>query len=239
MWSSTLSSLSSRVTIEREKFSLIASISLGGTFFARHASQIWLCLQSERRQPRDIAAAHSVDVFRGRQDDQDQSPQPAVVSPAHVVLSWALQRGVLVLPRSSSSKHIDENAVRFLPERRRKVKQQRDGSQYSGELSTTPYTLDTEANKGGIGVFLSEAELHAIDVLDGTEDSHSQCPHWAGLGECEKNPRYMLNSCRVSCDVEAAPSSIKIAQQPALLGCGSSTANNFGNREGGSSGEEL
>lgn len=31
-------------------------------------------------------------------------------------------------------------------------------------------------------------------------DKNKDCSFWAGIGECEKNPRYMLSNCQVSCD---------------------------------------
>ena len=30
-------------------------------------------------------------------------------------------------------------------------------------------------------------------------DKHDECPQWAGLGECEKNQRYMAKHCAKSC----------------------------------------
>lgn len=35
------------------------------------------------------------------------------------------------------------------------------------------------------------------------EDSHQNCKMWAEAGECEKNPGFMLTSCRTSCDLVA------------------------------------
>jgi len=32
------------------------------------------------------------------------------------------------------------------------------------------------------------------------EDNHEKCSDWAGMGECEKNPSYMLAYCRKSCE---------------------------------------
>ena len=32
------------------------------------------------------------------------------------------------------------------------------------------------------------------------EDTHQNCKMWAEAGECEKNPGYMLSSCKTSCD---------------------------------------
>eukprot|EP00966_Prymnesium_polylepis_P080340 1861010-Prymnesium_polylepis.3 len=31
------------------------------------------------------------------------------------------------------------------------------------------------------------------------EDTNTECANWASLGECEKNPRYMLQSCTNAC----------------------------------------
>ena len=31
-------------------------------------------------------------------------------------------------------------------------------------------------------------------------DRHADCQTWAGQGECQNNPGYMLESCAVACD---------------------------------------
>jgi hypothetical protein len=89
-----------------------------------------------------------------------------------VVLSWALQRGVAVLPRSSSDAHIRANA----------------------RLLGGSGGRDEE-----LGVFLTREELSRIDDLDGQVDSHRECKSWAAEGECAANPGYMLTSCRAAC----------------------------------------
>ena len=33
----------------------------------------------------------------------------------------------------------------------------------------------------------------------GCRDDHTSCGQWATSGECQRNPRYMLKSCRLSC----------------------------------------
>ena len=38
------------------------------------------------------------------------------------------------------------------------------------------------------------------DLLEHCEDEHKHCGFWAEIGECDKNPEYMLQSCRESCD---------------------------------------
>jgi hypothetical protein len=43
----------------------------------------------------------------------------------------------------------------------------------------------------------TESELSAGDDC---EDRHDSCVQWARSGECKKNPRYMLDSCRLSCN---------------------------------------
>ena len=41
-----------------------------------------------------------------------------------------------------------------------------------------------------------------IDAETGMEclDRHDNCPFWAATGECEKNPKYMRDYCKKSCD---------------------------------------
>eukprot|EP00511_Aplanochytrium_stocchinoi_P010825 CAMPEP_0204861676 /NCGR_PEP_ID=MMETSP1348-20121228/1808_1 /ASSEMBLY_ACC=CAM_ASM_000700 /TAXON_ID=215587 /ORGANISM="Aplanochytrium stocchinoi, Strain GSBS06" /LENGTH=159 /DNA_ID=CAMNT_0052011207 /DNA_START=157 /DNA_END=636 /DNA_ORIENTATION=+ len=36
------------------------------------------------------------------------------------------------------------------------------------------------------------------DVIN-CHDDHKDCDFWAGDGECQKNPEYMLKSCRLAC----------------------------------------
>ena len=49
------------------------------------------------------------------------------------------------------------------------------------------------------------AQLHAdpavvpVAAAPPCRDEHSQCAHWSSVGECEKNPVFMRNSCPVSC----------------------------------------
>jgi hypothetical protein len=38
-----------------------------------------------------------------------------------------------------------------------------------------------------------------VDEALACEDTHEQCRSWAQTGECEKNPRYMLQSCTSAC----------------------------------------
>src|SRR6056300_321953 len=45
-----------------------------------------------------------------------------------------------------------------------------------------------------------DAEPASSEVLSVCEDKEQECGHWASLGECEKNPNYMLVNCPVSCD---------------------------------------
>ena len=33
------------------------------------------------------------------------------------------------------------------------------------------------------------------------ENNHPSCNYWAGIGECEANPGYMLKKCKKSCQV--------------------------------------
>jgi hypothetical protein len=93
-----------------------------------------------------------------------------------VVLSWGIQRGILVLPRSATSSHIMSNA-RLLGN----------------------YTGKDEASMRSLGVFLDARDLARIDALDGAVDAHRNCAEWAAEDECNNNPGYMLNNCPASC----------------------------------------
>jgi hypothetical protein len=46
--------------------------------------------------------------------------------------------------------------------------------------------------------------LAARDLSHCVDDSES-CAAWAAQGECEKNERYMLEQCRLSCFIECTP----------------------------------
>jgi len=37
---------------------------------------------------------------------------------------------------------------------------------------------------------------------DSCRDRNTSCAYWAGIGECSKNPNYMLNFCKTSCKVD-------------------------------------
>lgn len=99
-----------------------------------------------------------------------------------VVLSWALQRDVLILPRSTSYQHMQSN-IQFM-----------QSNHLNGE----------ENDENNMNVFLSREELELIDGLDGCIDMHSECSSWAASGECDKNPAYMHQSCCSACGTGSA-----------------------------------
>lgn len=39
----------------------------------------------------------------------------------------------------------------------------------------------------------------AVAQTTGLKDDNENCEFWASIGECKKNPRYMLTSCALSC----------------------------------------
>uniref|UniRef100_A0A7S2JRQ6 ShKT domain-containing protein n=1 Tax=Haptolina brevifila TaxID=156173 RepID=A0A7S2JRQ6_9EUKA len=41
--------------------------------------------------------------------------------------------------------------------------------------------------------------LKMLGMAAQCEDSNPECPSWKKAGECERNPRFMLTSCRLSC----------------------------------------
>ena len=45
------------------------------------------------------------------------------------------------------------------------------------------------------------------------KDKSSNCPYWASIGECKKNPGYMRPNCRVSCNTCLTPPSCTQDQQ--------------------------
>jgi len=38
------------------------------------------------------------------------------------------------------------------------------------------------------------------NIVTNCGDSNTNCPYWASVGECSKNPSYMLPNCKKSCD---------------------------------------
>ena len=45
-------------------------------------------------------------------------------------------------------------------------------------------------------------------IVAADEDQNEHCPFWASIGECAKNPGYMLSNCKPSCDKVAAEANI-------------------------------
>ena len=37
-------------------------------------------------------------------------------------------------------------------------------------------------------------------IFEGVTDKDDQCPYWASTEECTKNPGYMENNCKLSCE---------------------------------------
>ena len=70
------------------------------------------------------------------------------------------------------------------------------------------------ANRALHDFSLTEAQLRAVDALDGQDpvavlsglpplpcaDENAGCAAWAEAGECEENAAYMLQACRGSCN---------------------------------------
>ena len=52
--------------------------------------------------------------------------------------------------------------------------------------------------------------INLIDLPDCKKDLHSDCGLWAGVGECEKNPPWMIPNCCVSCKYHQAPKGWKL-----------------------------
>jgi len=69
------------------------------------------------------------------------------------------------------------------------------------ELPTTSVaTPSTMAARASAALALVVAVALAADV-------HEQCEEWAVAGECEKNPSYMLTSCKDACAANPVASS--------------------------------
>ena len=70
---------------------------------------------------------------------------------------------------------------------------------YTGTLNFVLFVIYTSYVCGyDNSVEVSNDGYSDIDS-DSCNDESEHCEFWAGLGECEKNPRYMLTSCCYSC----------------------------------------
>ncbi|CAN4082538.1 unnamed protein product [Withania somnifera] len=64
-----------------------------------------------------------------------------------------------------------------------------------------------EGEKWSATKWIHERSYDSIPSADTCVDMHLDCPGWAAVGECDKNPSYMVGSrgfvgrCRKSCDV--------------------------------------
>eukprot|EP00930_Biecheleria_cincta_P020961 TRINITY_DN15633_c0_g1_i3.p1 TRINITY_DN15633_c0_g1~~TRINITY_DN15633_c0_g1_i3.p1 ORF type:complete len:358 (+),score=72.40 TRINITY_DN15633_c0_g1_i3:76-1149(+) len=57
----------------------------------------------------------------------------------------------------------------------------------------------TEAAAEDQGASEAVTQELAPSTLQPCADLNAQCAYWAAIGECEKNPRYMLTMCQISC----------------------------------------
>eukprot|EP00794_Sanderia_malayensis_P006292 gene6292-7014_t len=62
---------------------------------------------------------------------------------------------------------------------------------YTGPTTVGPTAGPLPTTKSG-GVKLGIGRL--------CKDRHSKCAYWAGIGECKRNPGYMLRNCQISCN---------------------------------------
>ena len=44
-------------------------------------------------------------------------------------------------------------------------------------------------------------DVYTNETLTFSRDEHEHCSFWASIGECKKNPNFMLKGCRRSCDI--------------------------------------
>ena len=63
-----------------------------------------------------------------------------------------------------------------------------------------------------LALFLLAMVLFSVQAQ---EDSHEMCGEWAQMGECEKNPGYMLENCKNACEEHMAHSEGVSADIPA------------------------
>merc|ERR1712060_847033 len=51
------------------------------------------------------------------------------------------------------------------------------------------------------GLLMRARRMAAFEKSKACHDKNGECPTWQRLGECMKNPEYMLSECKVSCGV--------------------------------------
>jgi len=64
------------------------------------------------------------------------------------------------------------------------------------------------------GTVLTKSNTEQKDTC---EDYHENCSGWADMGECEKNPKYMLNNCKQSCGSCKKRESVEVEDDDTML----------------------
>ena len=72
-----------------------------------------------------------------------------------------------------------------------------------GECRTNPGYMLRQCQKSCSTCGKSDTEIQGMvdEYSKLCEDANPNCESWAGSGECEANPGYMLQSCKRSCNV--------------------------------------
>jgi len=76
----------------------------------------------------------------------------------------------------------------------------------NGEEVRTNKDMQATGNGGNGSKTYDDDDIEDANVeedeklVPGCEDAHELCSFWANKGECDKNPNYMLNNCRISCN---------------------------------------
>ena len=157
-----------------------------------HVVQNWMDPLHQERTLRAMCKEHGI-VFQAYSTlgTQHQTPFNPVLkhpvindiakelgrSEAQVVLRWALQRGVAIIPRASKTQHMRSNLdIR--------------GFNLSEEQLTLIDALDGADPRRAL----------PPPPPKNCPDQHQMCERWASDGECSTNPEFMHTTCAGSCD---------------------------------------
>jgi small nuclear ribonucleoprotein (snRNP)-like protein len=94
---------------------------------------------------------------------------------------------------------LKDETAKIAPEiRRRNDILTRDTNQFKGELANDRNFIESRSNEI-IKKYKANIDANFKDASNLRPDENSNCSYWAGIGECNNNPGYMLYRCATSC----------------------------------------
>ena len=160
-----------------------------------HIVQDWMDPLHQNRELRALAAAHALQfqafATNGYRHGTRRNPvlrHPVLTrlagevgrSVSQLVLRWALQHGVAVIPRSARPERMIENLGAL------------DFSLGSDAMSSIDALDGTDPR--------DERSVLPPARVKACADHHLSCDEWADAGECTRNPEFMRQTCAGACD---------------------------------------